>query len=245
MAESEKLTKEARHFEHLRKKYLCSGAGAMIDSELIETALGFRDPDTDHSAAARELIDRFGSLERTLTAAASDTADIAGMDDRSAEYLCFLGDLFRESRSRSLIGVAKFENDSDAQTFFSEYFEIEKSECLCALFLNSQNEPICVEKICEGNSRLAETSCSAIARRAVRVGASDVFLAHNHPGGSDLNSEEDIAMTFRLHDLMSSLGINLREHYSVADGKARGIITSACTEIMDRFVYASPDTIKE
>ena len=55
-----------------------------------------------------------------------------------------------------------------------------------------------------------------IVEIALRVNASTVILAHNHPGGLALPSREDISTTIRLGDTMAAMGICLADHIVIA-----------------------------
>ena len=44
-----------------------------------------------------------------------------------------------------------------------------------------------------------------------------VILAHNHPGGLPLPSQEDVATTKSLRDALLPMGILLMDHIIVAD----------------------------
>lgn len=56
-----------------------------------------------------------------------------------------------------------------------------------------------------------------VYRDALLVGASAIFLAHNHPSGDATPSADDRALTRRLAQAGSTLGVELLDHLVVGD----------------------------
>ena len=59
-----------------------------------------------------------------------------------------------------------------------------------------------------------------IAERALRLGASGLLLAHNHPSGICRPSEADIATTRHVARIAASLDIQLLDHLIITPGRA-------------------------
>ena len=58
-----------------------------------------------------------------------------------------------------------------------------------------------------------------IVAAAIRYGAYEVILSHNHPSGESTPSLEDIKMTKMVRDGLAQLGIRLKMHVIVTDGQ--------------------------
>jgi DNA repair protein RadC len=56
-----------------------------------------------------------------------------------------------------------------------------------------------------------------IFRNAIHLGASAIFLVHNHPSGSVAPSKEDIAMTKRIMEAGKLLNIEVVDHLIVVE----------------------------
>ena len=52
----------------------------------------------------------------------------------------------------------------------------------------------------------------AVFREALKVGAEEIIVAHNHPSGNLTPSREDIAATRELKDLAARLGVEFLDH---------------------------------
>ena len=58
----------------------------------------------------------------------------------------------------------------------------------------------------------------AIFREALKAGAEEIIVAHNHPSGDLTPSKADIAATKELKDLASRLGVALVDHIILGGG---------------------------
>lgn len=98
-------------------------------------------------------------------------------------------------------------------------YEHEDREYIFALFLDAKNNIIADEVISYGGQSGAFMDIPVFYRKAVRLNAYSVVLAHNHPDGSLRASREDIALTENIRQGLKVLGIRLKNHYVLANGE--------------------------
>ena len=67
----------------------------------------------------------------------------------------------------------------------------------------------------------------AIFREALKVGAEEIIVAHNHPSGDLTPSKADIAATGELDDLARRLGIVFLDHLLIGTGRNDGFLSLA------------------
>ena len=72
-------------------------------------------------------------------------------------------------------------------------------------------------KINEGNSGGIDFDVRKIAVNALSSNAVSVVLAHNHPSGLALTSQEDCTGTEEVRDALAAIGVALADHIIVAD----------------------------
>ncbi len=58
-----------------------------------------------------------------------------------------------------------------------------------------------------------------MVRRALELEAAAVILVHNHPSGDPTPSREDLAMTAQVVEAAAVLGIAVRDHVIVGNGR--------------------------
>lgn len=58
-----------------------------------------------------------------------------------------------------------------------------------------------------------------VFRRAIKLGATSIIIAHNHPSGDPTPSKEDVVLTERMVECGRILGIEVLDHIVVGDGE--------------------------
>ena len=71
--------------------------------------------------------------------------------------------------------------------------------------------------VCISPSYSAAVSSRSVVETALRFNAAHVVLAHNHPNGVALPSEEDLHTTDRLYNALAGVTVHLVDHIIVAD----------------------------
>ena len=62
----------------------------------------------------------------------------------------------------------------------------------------------------------------AVFREALKVGAEEIIVAHNHPSGDPTPSKADIAATKELKELATRLGVELIDHIIIGSVDSAG-----------------------
>lgn len=97
----------------------------------------------------------------------------------------------------------------------AEEWRESKKEHFVAFYLNTQNIVLKTEVISIGTVNASLMHPREVFEPAVRLSAASVIVAHNHPAGSLLPSEEDRAVTHRLVAAGDLLGVSLLDHVIV------------------------------
>ena len=58
-----------------------------------------------------------------------------------------------------------------------------------------------------------------MVRRALELDAAAVVLVHNHPSGDPTPSPEDLAMTAEIERAAAAVGLEVRDHVIVGNGR--------------------------
>jgi DNA repair protein RadC len=96
--------------------------------------------------------------------------------------------------------------------------ELEHEEFHC-LWLDSQHRLIQRESMFRGTLDMASVYPREVVKAALRHNAGAVILAHNHPSGLLEPSEADKAITRKLKEVLSLIGVNVLDHFIVGDGQ--------------------------
>ena len=90
-------------------------------------------------------------------------------------------------------------------------------ETIMLAALDNKNKIISCSIVSEGESDHATLSKRKVMEEAMRVKATRVILAHNHPRGFAVPSSEDLYLTGEIYSLLRSVGIELVDHVVFAE----------------------------
>ena len=112
-------------------------------------------------------------------------------------------------------------NTEAAMDYFISYFADKNDrERVAAAFLDSKNMVIATKVMSAGAINEASVNTREIARESLFYNASSVILAHNHPSGVTLPSQQDGDVTARTMSSLNAVGVKLHDHIVVAGGSA-------------------------
>lgn len=94
-----------------------------------------------------------------------------------------------------------------------------KQEQLRAVLLDTRHQVIRHRTICTGRVNSAQVRVGELLRDAVRVSATAVIFAHNHPSGDPSPSSADIALTADVGRCGTLLDIPVLDHVIIGQGR--------------------------
>lgn len=112
---------------------------------------------------------------------------------------------FPKEKINSQIQAAEF-----IRNFYGDDLEI--FESFFILLMNRQNQTIGYAKISQGGITGTLVDVRLIAKYAVESLATSVILAHNHPSGNKMPSDQDIRLTKKVKDALLILDVNVIDH---------------------------------
>ena len=124
------------------------------------------------------------------------------------------------NQSNSFVGKCVKTAADAAAIFHAALPKEQKEERVYVLPLDTNGKvlakpiPVSVGHI-DGTARVDQ---GAIFREALKAGAEEIIVAHNHPSGDPTPSKADIAATKELKDLASRLGVLLLDHIILGGG---------------------------
>ena len=121
----------------------------------------------------------------------------------------------------------RVETPADAAALFRAALpKVQKEERVFVLPLDARGKMLAKPILVSVGYKDGTTAidAGAIFREALKAGAEEIIVAHNHPSGDPTPSKADIAATKELKDLASRLGVVLIDHIIIgADDSACGV----------------------
>ena len=205
------------HRDRKRDQFLRSGAESFAEHELLELLLFSAIPRKDTNPIAHALIDRFGSLQGVLSASYEELVKMPDIGKSAAVLIMLIAPLYRQS----LIFAADHEVVLDTRerigNFFRDLFIAHPEETMYQLCLDAKGRKLDLSKVGEGDVGSVGLNVRRIMENVLRSKAVMVALAHNHPSGIALPSDEDRVATEMVREALDTMGVRLVDHIIVAD----------------------------
>ncbi len=206
------------HRERLKKRFLDQGLDNFTDIQALELLLFFAVPRQDTNPMAHALLQHFGSLSQVLEASPEELQKVPGIGANAALLLNLVTQFARFYQVDSAQRVKCLTTLDQCGEYLLPYFFGRNKETVFLLCLDAKCKVLCCKEIGEGSVNSASVSIRKIVETALAANATTVILAHNHPSGVALPSDEDVQTTRRAAAALQAVEVNLVDHIVVADG---------------------------
>jgi DNA repair protein RadC len=113
--------------------------------------------------------------------------------------------------------LATVRSPLDTLPVLASLFEGRETEALAVLLLDTKGHVIGAETVYTGNVSASLVRVGELFRSAVRLNASSVIIAHNHPSGDPTPSPDDLHLTAEVLAAGRLLDIDVLDHVIIAD----------------------------
>ncbi|MBO5322933.1 MAG: DNA repair protein RadC [Oscillospiraceae bacterium] len=205
------------HRSRLRQRFLEEGLEHFSPHQVLELLLFYCIPRKDTNEIACNLINRFGSLSAVLEAPVSELKKVPGMGEASATFLSLIPAVNRYYLTHHDHSPIFMNSVRDYGNYLSRCLQGRRNEMVYMMCLDAKCKLISCREVGEGCTNYASVPIRRIVETALAENAVMVVLAHNHPSGLAIPSDEDIHTTRRLAAALSTVDIVLADHIVVAD----------------------------
>lgn len=201
--------------ERLLYRFRTYNADGLTDRELLELLLRFTRADA--KAFSAQLLERYPSIFRLMEADRESLATVEGMDEQTILLLSILPEMSRRYfLSRDIKGQPLL-NSVHYGKYLLPYFMGARDEMVYALFLDGAANAISCRLMGYGSVNSANVPVRNIVLEALALNATGIVLAHNHPSGLAIPSQEDVEITRRLRTSLEIMDLQLLDHIIIAD----------------------------
>ncbi len=214
------------HRKRLRARFIKSGLDGFEPHNVLELLLFYSVPRKDTNPLAHDLIDHFGSLSAVFDATPDQLMKVEGITENSAALISMIPQLARRYLEDKADIMNVVSSMDELGGYLMTKFVGRTVETIMLVGLDNKNKVISCSIVAEGENDQASVSKRKIMEEAMRIGATKVVLAHNHPRGFAVPSGEDISMTESVYDLLKSVGIELLDHMIFAEDDYISLVAS-------------------
>ena len=203
------------HRERLRQKFLDD---KLTDYELLEMLLSFVIPRRDVRPLARGLIEQFGSVYQVITAPIDSLIAFKGVGRNTAIFIKSIHKIMLAGYKSNLDKVTIFHNEKILTNYCLLLMAGKTKEEIHILYLDEDNRLLADDLHSVGTVDWAAAYPREILKRALELNAKSIVMLHNHPKPNTSFSVDDIELTERVRDFLSTVDIDVHDHYVVSGG---------------------------
>ena len=202
-----------------REKMMALGVESLTDVELLALFLRTGLRGTDVLMLAQEILQHFGSLYGLLSADYMDFTHVQGIGVAKYAQLKGIAELTRRYYNVRVREERALLSPEITREFLQSQLAQEEREIFLVIFLDAQHRVISHSKLFSGTLSHVEVHPREIVREAIKMNASAVILAHNHPSGCAEPSKADKLITERVVKCCQFMDVRVLDHLIIGRGE--------------------------
>lgn len=207
------------HRSRLRDRFIHQGINGLQPYEIIELFLTFVIPQKDVKPAAKEAIDKFGTIKGFFDADEKELSQIPFFKDKALALRKFIKEISLLYYKQQAEQIPITQSKEELINYCKAKLGFQPNEEFWIISLDSKNAIIKENLISKGLSDKTPVYPKQVIEKAMKNGASSILLLHNHPNGNPQASEQDITITKAIEIPARVLNISIYDHIIVAEDK--------------------------
>lgn len=213
------MTMHDGHRSRMRERYRKEGLDSFSAHEVIELLLFYGRARGDVNPLAHTLLDTFGSLKGVLEARPDQLMAVKGVGEETATLLSLVLPLFRRYNACLCEEKKYIHNCAEASEYCKSLLSGWRNERFYVISIGPDSRMLGYKLLAEGTPIEVDAYPRKIMETVLNQNAYSVVLCHNHPSGVCKPSDEDIALTREINNMLASIGVVLMDHIVVADNQ--------------------------
>jgi DNA repair protein RadC len=205
--------------ERPRERLLKHGASALSEAELLAIFLRTGIAGASAVELGRQLLARFGNLQRLFAAPLSEVAAVRGLGPAKYVQLQAVIEMARRALEEDIGERDAMSSPQAVREFLRLTLGGRAHEIFMAMFLDAQNRLLGSEELFRGTLTQTSVYPREVVKTALRYNAAGVIFAHNHPSGVAEPSRADELLTQTLKQALSLVEIKTLDHFIVAGSR--------------------------
>lgn len=207
------------HRERLRSRYIRDGLESFEDHQVLELLLFYSVSRKDTNELAHRLLDKFGSLSAVFDAKPEELMQVEGIGSNSSVLISMISDLFKRYTQSLYEKKPVAFSTIDTGNYARSLFNGVPYETFYIICFNGKGEVVLLKKLAEGTVDEVAAYPRKVVETALLSKAPFIVLAHNHPGGVNEPSQEDIDVTEKIRAALMLVDVELLDHIVVCGGQ--------------------------
>ena len=205
------------HRQRLKDRFRSEGLDHFEERHVLELLLSYSIPRKDTAPLAKELLAHFGSFTQVMEATPEELQKVKGVGEHTATLIALTTAVGRYYAVKRATYVEILDSSTKCGRYLVHQFFGRRNETVFLLCLDAKCKVLCCREVGEGSVNSANIPVRRVVEMALAANATTVVVAHNHPSGVAVPSDEDVATTYRLARALDAVEITLADHIVVAD----------------------------
>jgi DNA repair protein RadC len=203
-----------------REKFFLMGRHSLSDAELIAILLGSGSRNETAIQLARRMLSGNGNnINELAKLSLNELKKYRGIGEAKAVSIAAAFELGRRRKDSEVLERVKITSSLTAYELLHKRLSDLPHEEFWILFLNRANRIIKEECLSKGGVSGTVVDVRLVCKLALESKASGVIIAHNHPSGQVIASEQDKHITRKLKEALYMFDITLLDHVIIGDQK--------------------------
>ena len=205
------------HRERLTELFTNAGVDSVSDVQAIEYFLTYIFPRGDVNPLAHRLLEEFGNFSNIIDADVHDLMRIEGINKRSAQKITNFGELFYLYTTAKISKKMLVKCKADLIDVVEDFLRFRNTENMILLGLSAGNLITHKRRIKANSAGQVEISVVELASFLASAKPTSLVIAHCHPYGDAIPSENDDNAFDVVKSLCLNCGVHLIDSYIVGE----------------------------
>ena len=206
-----------------RERFIAYGGERVTTAELLALILGTGTRGRSATRVAQQLINSVGGITKLSRATPRELVAIPGIGAARAARVGAAFHLGRRAMEASFAESSAIQSPSDLYERLRIRMSGLAQEIFLVIALDARNVVFTEIEVARGCLTSVDVHPREVFRPLIRQSAAMAVVAHNHPSGDPAPSHEDIALTYRLHEVGLLIGIPILDHIIVGSRRCTSV----------------------
>ena len=211
----------------MREKIRKNGIKELEPHEVLEYLLFSFVPRRNTNDIAHRLIQKFGSLSAVFDADYNALVEVDGMTANAALFITQMPAFFVKYKMSKAEKQRNFLDADYAAVYLNELIGHQPVECIAALAVDVKGTLLGTIQYQSSRADAINLDMRNLVKELLLLRAAGVIIAHNHPSGSVMPSDDDYATYEYIKAALTPLDITLIDCMVVGNGNAFSLMRSA------------------
>lgn len=225
------------HRNRVRTRFETEGLDGFDAHQVLEMMLFYAIARKDTNVLAHRLLERFGSFAQVMDAPIQELEKVEGMGHQSALLLNFIRSSYRYYQLSLTAKGTVLNSIEECGQYLMAKLDGKRNEEVYLLCLDGKRKLLNCLLVGEGDVCSVNVSTRKVLNLALSQNAVMVVLAHNHPGGFAIPSDEDVKVTQHLARTLRDAGVYLLDHIVVSDSDYVSMVHSGLYSLESVGIY--------